>query len=44
VFGGDRNEVHLVSAAGVESWPSLSKAEVAARLMDRLAAMLKDRA
>jgi phosphopantothenoylcysteine decarboxylase/phosphopantothenate--cysteine ligase len=44
VFGGDRNEVHLVSAAGVESWPSLSKAEVATRLMDRLAAMLQDRA
>ena len=43
VFGGDRNEVHLVTAAGVESWPSLSKAEVATRLMDRLAAMLKDR-
>ncbi len=43
VFGGDRNEVHLVSATGVESWPSLSKAEVATRLMDRLAAMLKDR-
>ncbi len=43
VFGGDRNEVHLVSAAGVESWPNLSKAEVATRLMDRLAAMLKDR-
>ncbi len=44
VFGGDRNEVHLVSAAGVESWPNLSKAEVATRLMDRLAAMLKERA
>ena len=40
VFGGDRNEVHLVSAAGVESWPNMSKAEVARRLMDRLAAML----
>jgi phosphopantothenoylcysteine decarboxylase/phosphopantothenate--cysteine ligase len=40
VFGGDRNTVHLVSPSSVESWPEMSKAEVASRLMDRLAQML----
>lgn len=40
VMGGPDNSVHLVTAAGVESWPSLSKSEVAARLVARLAAML----
>ena len=40
VFGGDRNTVHLVSSAGVESWPAMSKADVAAKLMAKLAGML----
>jgi phosphopantothenoylcysteine decarboxylase/phosphopantothenate--cysteine ligase len=40
VFGGDRNKVHLVSASGIESWPEMSKDEVAGRLMERLAQML----
>ena len=40
VFGGDRNRVHLVSASGIESWPEMSKAEVAGKLMDRLTQML----
>ncbi len=40
VMGGDRNTVHLVSAAGVESWPSQSKTEVARRLIDRIATAL----
>jgi len=40
VMGGDSNTVHLVSAKGVETWPRLSKREVAQRLMDRLAQML----
>lgn len=40
VFGGDRNRVHLLSAAGVESWPDMTKTEVAAKLMERLAQML----
>jgi phosphopantothenoylcysteine decarboxylase/phosphopantothenate--cysteine ligase len=40
VMGGMRNKVHLISAQGVESWPELSKEDVAARLMDRLADML----
>jgi phosphopantothenoylcysteine decarboxylase/phosphopantothenate--cysteine ligase len=37
VMGGQRNTVHLVSAAGVESWPTLDKEEVAERLVLRLA-------
>lgn len=40
VFGGDQNEVHLVSADGVESWPRLDKSEIAARLVARLAEKL----
>ncbi|BBF94239.1 bifunctional phosphopantothenoylcysteine decarboxylase/phosphopantothenate--cysteine ligase CoaBC [Blastochloris tepida] len=40
VMGGERNRVHLVSAAGVESWPDLSKDEVARRLVARIAAQL----
>ena len=40
VFGGDRNTVHLVTASGVESWPEMSKDEVARRLMERLVQML----
>ena len=39
VMGGDRNTVHLVTAAGVETWPTLTKDEVARRLVERLAAM-----
>jgi phosphopantothenoylcysteine decarboxylase / phosphopantothenate---cysteine ligase len=37
VFGGDANTVHVVSKTGVESWPRLSKAEVATRLMQKFA-------
>jgi phosphopantothenoylcysteine decarboxylase/phosphopantothenate--cysteine ligase len=37
VMGGDTTKVHLVTAAGVEDWPSLSKDEVAARLLARAA-------
>lgn len=40
VMGGDRNTVHLVSAAGVESWPSQSKDEVARHLIARIATAL----
>jgi phosphopantothenoylcysteine decarboxylase/phosphopantothenate--cysteine ligase len=39
VFGGNANTVHLVTKSGVESWPTLSKSEVAARLMQKLAEM-----
>jgi phosphopantothenoylcysteine decarboxylase/phosphopantothenate--cysteine ligase len=37
VFGGDVNTVHLVTAAGVEDWPAMSKADVAEALMVRAA-------
>ncbi|MEO5374116.1 MAG: bifunctional phosphopantothenoylcysteine decarboxylase/phosphopantothenate--cysteine ligase CoaBC [Alphaproteobacteria bacterium] len=37
-FGGDRNVVSLVTAAGVEPWPELSKTAVAERLAARVAA------
>jgi phosphopantothenoylcysteine decarboxylase/phosphopantothenate--cysteine ligase len=39
VMGGDSNTVHLVSASGVETWPTLGKDEVARRLVAHLAAM-----
>jgi phosphopantothenoylcysteine decarboxylase/phosphopantothenate--cysteine ligase len=37
-FGGDRNTIHLVEEGGVEDWPAMTKAEVATRLADRIAA------
>ncbi len=37
IMGGDRNTVHLITADGVESWPDLSKAEVARQLVERAA-------
>lgn len=40
IMGGDANTVHLVTAAGVEDWPSASKAEVARHLVARIAAEL----
>ncbi len=41
VMGGDRNRVHLVSQAGVEDWPDMTKNEVGARLAARIAEALK---
>jgi phosphopantothenoylcysteine decarboxylase/phosphopantothenate--cysteine ligase len=40
IMGGDHNKVHLVTAAGVESWPDQSKDEVARALVARIAATL----
>jgi len=37
VFGGEGNTVHLVTANGIEDWPTLSKDEVARRLLQRAA-------
>lgn len=42
VMGGDRNTVHVVTAAGVESWPIQSKEEVAQALVVRMAETLKE--
>jgi phosphopantothenoylcysteine decarboxylase/phosphopantothenate--cysteine ligase len=41
VMGGDRNRVHLVSEAGVEDWPEMTKSEVGAALAKRIADKLK---
>jgi phosphopantothenoylcysteine decarboxylase / phosphopantothenate---cysteine ligase len=40
IMGGDRNTVHLITRAGVESWPSGTKQGVADRLIARIAAAL----
>jgi phosphopantothenoylcysteine decarboxylase/phosphopantothenate--cysteine ligase len=40
-MGGDRNKVRIVSKAGVEEWPEMSKNEVAARLAALIAERLK---
>jgi phosphopantothenoylcysteine decarboxylase/phosphopantothenate--cysteine ligase len=42
VMGGDRNTVHLVTAAGVETWPTLSKTDVARRLVERLGKLAEE--
>jgi len=39
IMGGMRNTVHLVTRDGVETWPEMSKIEVAERLMERLASL-----
>ncbi|BAT61733.1 coenzyme A biosynthesis bifunctional protein CoaBC [Variibacter gotjawalensis] len=39
-MGGDTNRVHLVSAKGVETWPSQSKSDVARQLVARAGEML----
>jgi phosphopantothenoylcysteine decarboxylase/phosphopantothenate--cysteine ligase len=44
VFGSDRNTVHLISADGIETWPEMTKREVARRLMEHLASRLKSAA
>ncbi|GLS37338.1 phosphopantothenate synthase [Mesorhizobium tianshanense] len=41
VMGGDRNKVRIVSKAGVDEWPEMSKDEVAARLAAVIAERLK---
>jgi phosphopantothenoylcysteine decarboxylase/phosphopantothenate--cysteine ligase len=40
IMGGAENAVHLISAAGVETWPRLAKEAVAARLAARIAEAL----
>ena len=41
VFDSGKNAVHLVSTKGVESWPELSKSEVARRILEVCAGLLK---
>jgi phosphopantothenoylcysteine decarboxylase/phosphopantothenate--cysteine ligase len=40
IMGGDNNTVHLITAAGLEDWPPMSKTEVARRLTARIAQAL----
>ena len=40
-FGGDSNRVHLITADGVEDWPTLAKVQVAERLAGRIADTLE---
>src|SRR6185437_3209925 len=42
IMGGDSNTVHLVTAAGVESWPPQSKDDVAKSLIERIADTLAE--
>ena len=37
VMGSDRNEVHLITANGTESWPAASKSHIAQKLAQRVA-------
>ena len=41
VMGGTRNQVHLVTGAGVEDWPEASKQDVAKHLIQHIAEELK---
>jgi phosphopantothenoylcysteine decarboxylase/phosphopantothenate--cysteine ligase len=41
VMGGDKNRIHLISEAGIEDWPEMTKGEVGARLAARIAENLK---
>ena len=43
-FGGDSNRLHLVTEAGVEDWPALSKAQVGEQLARRIADHFTDQA
>jgi phosphopantothenoylcysteine decarboxylase/phosphopantothenate--cysteine ligase len=42
IMGGDSNTIHVVTAAGVESWPPQSKDDVARALVARVADAFKD--
>lgn len=43
IMGGSENAVTLITAAGAEAWPRLSKLETAQRLAQRIAATLVER-
>ncbi|MGW6780500.1 bifunctional phosphopantothenoylcysteine decarboxylase/phosphopantothenate--cysteine ligase CoaBC [Brucella pseudogrignonensis] len=40
VMGGDRNRVRVLSRAGIEEWPEMSKVQVAEKLAEKIAAAL----
>jgi phosphopantothenoylcysteine decarboxylase/phosphopantothenate--cysteine ligase len=41
VFGADRNQVHIIDAAGHEEWPEMDKNEIASRLVARIVKTLE---
>jgi phosphopantothenoylcysteine decarboxylase/phosphopantothenate--cysteine ligase len=41
VMGGEKNRIHLISEAGTEDWPEMTKGEVGQRLAARIAQALK---
>ncbi len=41
IMGGAENEIHLITAEGIEDWPRLDKQEVARRLAVRIAEALR---
>lgn len=43
VMGGERNTVHIISAEGVEDWPTMDKDAVAEKLVAMIAARLETR-
>ena len=42
IMGGDMNTIELVTADGIESWPPQTKEDVAAMLVERIAAALQE--
>ena len=40
IMGGDSNTVRLITASGVEAWPTMSKVEVGRRLATHIARAL----
>ena len=40
IMGGDHNTVHLITSAGVESWPEMTKEKVADQLLAKAASFL----
>lgn len=44
VMGGDANQVQIVTANGIESWAAMSKADVAAKLVEKVAHALASHA
>jgi phosphopantothenoylcysteine decarboxylase/phosphopantothenate--cysteine ligase len=40
IMGGAENAVTIITAEGTEAWPRMGKAEVAARLVERIAQAL----
>ena len=43
VMGGDANAVHIVTADGIDTWPSMAKADVADKLIEKVAHALAAR-